>query len=560
MADILDVLDLSTLDHDLVAQVQAQLSERMAEQFPELETKRGVIHDIVLYLTAVLGAEQRTRMELLRESSSLLAISTDPQLSDQTVVDAALSNFRIDRQTGTPASGTITIILQTLTPVVIPASNQFSANGILFTPGQAYAARINEQTVTNSTDRVLQPVGDGTYSFSIPVTAVDPGSAGMLRRGASLITLDPIPYFARAYAESDFSGGFDAETNADMLARLQAGMAAQAWSNRVTIDASLRAMPAYARMLQTSIIGAGDAEMLRDKHTIMPIAMFGRVDLYARTQDLPLSITLTKTATFMQATPAGGIWQLSIASSDTDANFTPIAGFYMVDRIGLTTGPQDDAGYDVTSDIRGFDLNYPGFVPDIVVPLEAVYSRYQAATIQFLDTDTSVSGLVPSTSTAPYNVSLRTMPLIGDMQDTVSGRSFGAPAGDVLVKAPMPCFLTINFNINKRATVVVDQSIVDGICTSAAQLVNSLGFPGQLYASLLSELIQEQLPDGAYVGAIDMFGTIRQPDGTVRRIRSTEVLIVPDNPGLMITPRTVTFFLDPLDVGVSVIDVDMPDI
>ena len=554
MADILDVLDLSTLDPALVAQVQSQITERMAEQYPELETERGVIHDIVLYLVSILGAEQRTRMELLRDSSSLMAISQNPTLSDDTIVDNALSNFRITREPGAPATGTITVVLGTLTPVVIPAGNEFSsATGVLFTPGQAYAARISEDTVTSDTDRVLIPLGDGTYAFSIPVIAEVAGSSGMLRRGAGLTTLDPIPSFVRAYAESDFSGGFDPETNADMLAQLQSGMAAQAWSNRVTIDAALRAMPDFARILQTSIIGAGDAEMLRDKHTIMPIANFGRVDLYARTQNLPSSVTMTYTATFIQAIAGGSIWQFSIGSADAP-------GFYVVDRVGPLLGPQDDAGYEVTSDVRGIDLNYPGFVPDIMTVIEAIYSRYQASTIQFFDTDTPVTGLIANQSTADYSVSLLMMPLIDELQDTVSGRSFGSPAGDVLVKAPMPCFMTVSFNINKRATVIVDQPTIDGICTSAASLVNSLGFPGQLYASLLADLIQGQLPDGAYLGAIDMFGTIRRPDGTLRRIRSTEVLIVPDEPSLMVTSRTVTFILDPLNVGVSVIDVDMPDI
>jgi Baseplate J-like protein len=553
MADILDVLDLSTLDPALVAQVQAQISERMAEQYPELETQRGVIHDIVLYLTAILGAEQRTRMELLRESSSLLAISQNPTLSDETIVDNALSNFRITRDAGAPATGTITIVLTTLSPVVVPASNQFSSGSVIFTPGQAYAARINEATVTSVTDRVLRPLGDGTYAFSIPVTATETGSAGMLRRGAGLITLDPIPYFSRAFAESDFTGGFDPETNADMLVKLQGGLAAQAWSNRVTIDAAIRAMPEFARILQTSIIGAGDPEMLRDKHTIMPVANFGRVDLYARTQEMPSSITVTKTATFIQTSAGGGVWQLSIDATDAP-------GFYVIDRIGPPLGPQDDAGYEVTSDERGFDLEFPGFVPDIVTVLEACYSRYQTATIRFLDTDTPVAGLIANQSSADYSVSLLMMPLIDDMQDTVSGRSFGAPAGDVLVKAPIPCFLTISFNIRKRATVIVDQPTVDAICNSTASLVNSLGFPGQLHASLLADLIQGQLPEGAYLGAIDMFGTIRQPDGALRRIRSTEVLIVPDIPAVMVTSRTVTFLLDPLDVGVSIVDVDMPDI
>jgi hypothetical protein len=553
MADILDVLDLSTIDPALVDQAHQQISERMAEQFPELEIKRGVIHDIVLYLVSILGAEQRARMELMRDSNSLMAISENPALADDDIVNRALSNFRIERGAGSNATGTITIVLTTLAPVVVPAAAQFVSGGITFTPGQAYAARISDATATTDTDRVLRPVGDGTYSFSIPVTADDPGAAGMLRRGASLAMTDPIPYFDRAYAESDFSGGFDPESNQEMLNRLQGGMAARAWSNRVTIDASLRAMDQFSRILQTSIIGAGDPEMLRDRHTVMPISHFGRVDLYARTQDMPLSITVTKTATLVQKLAAGGIWQLSITATDAP-------GFYQVDRVGPAGGSQDDAGYEITSDDRSFDLDFPGFVPDIVNPIEAAYSRYQTTTIQFLDTDTPVASLIVNQSTADYAVSLLAMPLIADLQDTVSGRSFGAPAGDCLVKAPVPCFLAISFDIRKRATVVVDQGTVDAIAASMMQLVNSLGFIGQLYASLLADLVQDQLPDGAYTGAIDMFGTIRRPDGTMRRIRSTEVLEIPDEPGNMVTPRTVAFMLDVHNIGISVVDADMPDI
>ena len=239
MADILDVLDLSTLDPALVAQVQQQLSERMAEQFPELETKRGVIHDIVLYLTAILGAEQRTRMELLRESSSLLAISQNPTLSDETIVDKALSNFRIDARARRAGHRHDHHRAQhALAPVVVPAANRFSSgrHPVHARPGVRGADQRQRRSPRPPTACSV-PLGDGTYAFSIPVTATDPGSAGMLRRGAGLTTLDPIPYFVRAYAESDFTGGFDPETNAEMLARLQGGMAAQAWSNRVTIDA-----------------------------------------------------------------------------------------------------------------------------------------------------------------------------------------------------------------------------------------------------------------------------------------------------------------------------------
>ena len=71
----------------------------------------------------------------------------------------------------------------------------------------------------------------------------------------------------------------------------------------------------------------------------------------------------------------------------------------MVDRVGPVLGPQDDAGYEVIADDRGIDLDYPGFVPDIIAAIEAVYSRYQTATIRFLDTDTPVTDLVENEAT-----------------------------------------------------------------------------------------------------------------------------------------------------------------
>jgi hypothetical protein len=547
----MDVLDLRTLDPILVGQMQAQASQRMAEAFPELDRKRGVIHDIVLYLMSVLGAEQRTRIDLWRLSSSLLAIAQDPQLRDDEVVDAALSNYRVVREPGSAASGPVTIVLDSLAPVVVSAGAAFDAQGVRVATEAAYAARLNQATVAGDTDRVLRPLGDGTYAFTVPLRATTVGVAGMLRRAARLTPVNPIPHFVRAYVESDFRGGFDPETNADLLAKLQAGLAVKAWSNRVTIDAALRDMPAFRRILQTSIVGAGDPEMLRDKHGLLPVAMFGRVDLYARTQELPSSVTLIKAATLVRKTADGGIWQFSLAADDAP-------GFYAVERVGPAGGPNDDFGYEIVSDERGVDLDFPGFVPDIVQPVEATYSRYQTATIRFLDTETPIDDLAENMAIANYSVSVSTMPLIAEMQAAVSSRSFGTPAGDVLVRAPVPCVTAISFTIRKRASTPMPD--VDTLAVDIAGLVNSLGFPGQLHASLLADLIQDRLPDGAYVGAIDMHGIVRRPDLTLRRIRSTEVLVVPDEPERTVTGRTVTFLLDPRAVGISVIDIDTPDI
>ncbi len=79
--------------------------------------------------------------------------------------------------------------------------------------------------------------------------------------------------------------------------------------------------------------------------------------------------------------------------------------------------------------------------------------------------------------------------------------------------------------------------------------VNTVGFDGALYASVLSDVIHSYLGTGQTAGAVDMLGRIRYPSGAA----ASEVLQVPDEPGEMVSPKTVQFFADASRVGVSVV-------
>jgi hypothetical protein len=57
-----------------------------------------------------------------------------------------------------------------------------------------------------------------------------------------------------------------------------------------------------------------------------------------------------------------------------------------------------------------------------------------------------------------------------------------------------------------------------------------------------------------------MLGNILRPNGTVKQLRSTEVLVVPDEPGNMISARTVGFILDSSDVMASAATINVPEI
>jgi hypothetical protein len=70
-----------------------------------------VFHDLVLYFNSVLNAAIQENIDRVLKSNSLQAISADPTLADDTIVDQVLSNFNLTRKDGTPASGAATVIL-----------------------------------------------------------------------------------------------------------------------------------------------------------------------------------------------------------------------------------------------------------------------------------------------------------------------------------------------------------------------------------------------------------------------------------------------------------------
>ena len=120
---------------------------------------------------------------------------------------------------------------------------------------------------------------DGTFTFAVDVQAVLIGLSGGLRQGDLVTPSKPIPNLIRAAATTDFVGGKDAELNADLVNRLELGIAAKSWSNGNNVAALIRQQAGFSDAI-VSVVGAGAPEMLRDKHSLFPLAYGNRVDAY----------------------------------------------------------------------------------------------------------------------------------------------------------------------------------------------------------------------------------------------------------------------------------------
>jgi len=550
----IEVGQLTDLDADKVQQAEELIAQMVQEDNPALDVKRGVLKDLVWHYSGILAAANQENIDRWRRSSSLKEITEDPALADDDIVDGVLSNWGITREAGQAATGSITIIVDTLATATVSNGAIFEADGKEFAANASYVARTSTSSVTSETDRVLSPVGDGTYSFTVEVTAVADGSASMINKDTLAVPQVQISNFVKAFATSDFTGGIDAETNAALVLRQGEGVAAEAASNRVNDAALLRGDERFENYLHLSVIGYGDAEMQRDQHSILPISFGGRTDWYARSQARPQKVGLTKTATLIGKTADGkGNWQIDVARDEAP-------GFYDV----VSIVPKDDneflGTFDITSEIRGTDVSAISgeLLPDIESASESAYSRYQTAVVQFKDSQTDTASLTVGASTQDYTVTLRAMPLVSEMQTYVSNRDHRNHAGDILVKAPIPCFLSLSFTLNGAAGATLPDAFA--VKDALADYVNNLGFCGRLHASDLLDIIHNFLTGKISVSAIDMFGQIRRPDGTIKPLRSSEVLIIPDESANMVTARTVGFILDPDNVKVSAQTVNIPEI
>jgi hypothetical protein len=529
---------LADLDPVRFAALKALLTETIVEYNPDIDLRRGVVADLALFPRALLTASTEQAVDTALSSTSLTEIVADPAIADSAEVDRVLGNFRMTRQPAAKAEGRVTILLNRLITTIIPNGSTFTIGTQVFTTTSIQTGRTSAGAVVTSTDKLITAVSGGNFAFDIDVVAKIAGAAGNIRRGASAVPSATMFAFVRSYAATDFTGGADGESNASLVSRLTSGPAARAWSNRRTVEAATREQAAFFALVNMSIIGYGDAEMLRDQHSLWPVSGGGRADMYAKTAPLYVEEQITKTASLVSVAGTIGTWQFGLDREQA-------AGLYEVVSISL---PTNATVFAVASDSRSADVAGDGLLPDIVDAVEAVYSSYQAVVIQFADTVTNAAAMTVG-ATASYSVTVRRLPLIDTLQTFWGSVANSPTSGDVLVKAPVPCFTTITATLVVPAGTVVDSTAV---ATSLADSINRLNFPGILAKSYVSQQLHNLVPSLSAISGYNFTGRIRKPDGTTVALSGSGDLTVPDLPADMTTARTVTFFVVPTDIALTI--------
>jgi len=531
---------LTEVNPDTVEAFFSLASTQIEEDNAALDARRGALGEILVYYHALLASQIDDAIETLHASRSLLAINEDPAGAPEGAVDDVLSNFRVTRLAATIGTGVVTVVVDGNTPVLIPAGSVFTAGTREFTVEATYTAKPSGAQITSDTDVLFRSVGNGQYAFDVPVIAAVSGSGTAVRRGVLVVPEVLPPGYVTSYAAADFTDGADSETNESMLRRLQEGAAAKTPSNRVCLRAMLRDNANFERVVRTSAIGFGDPEMGRDRYSILPVSLGGRVDLYVRSQEAVDHTLASVTATRVGTSDGAAVMQFALGKND-------YPGFYEVASVRPADGATDTGSFDILSDTRSLDLTGDN-VPDVQGITHGAYSRFQAAVIQFADPTASAPAMG---ATADYVAEVVGLPLIAELHDYVTDAAREDLRADLLVRAPVPVFVQISLTIEKPPGA---DSVSDSLIQSAAAgVVNAVDFTGKLYASAVADAVYAVLPGDFRVFGIDMIGRCRYPSGTVEHMRDGEVLTVPDASSVCVSSRTTQFFCRPDDVLVAVV-------
>lgn len=539
----IELTSLDELDPAIVADVTDKLAQYMQERHPEVDLKRGVFHDLVLYFNAALNAAIQENIDRLRRSASLRSVIAEPTLADEEVVDNLLSNYNTLRDVGSAATGSITAVLSLPELSILPAGGTLTAGTVTYIIDNAINILPPGAVATQENERVMVEVGDGSYVASFPVRATTTGAAGNISRGTILTNNFVAGNVTQFYAASDFSGGQNAATNQDYVSKLKTNLAAKTIGGRQSYAATIREQPLFNSVKAVSVVGAADPEQHRDQHTLFPVSGGGKTDVYVQTTPYAVATRQLLDAVFIETGPDGGVWQLNIDAATAPA-------FYDVISV---TPPTDinNNGYKISMDVRGVDLTAASFQPDIRYVYEGVYSRYQTAVVRFIDNEKPTTGLTPLVSRAQYAVTTRALPLIDSISDFLTGRDVRARGSDILVKAPIPCFTRIALDVLTEANAPLSNEQISAIQAAVSETVAAVGFSGQLNASLIDKTVHTFLSGRQAIGRCDLFGQIRRPDGQLVYLRDTHRLLIPDDPARLVTGNTTVFLTAPEDVTIS---------
>lgn len=574
---------------DTVFSKEEQIIAFVKAAYPTIDLSAGtVLRDLVVKLYAHLETRIQEQIDLALISSSLLEISKDPNVVDPVQVERVLSNFNVSRAEGSTASGIVRLFFSSANSTVITPDMRFTLGGLLFRPAGSYVL-VSEANYTGASNQRILEASGSLFTGTIDLVAVESGSSGNIRATTTVTGVTPtISTLVSAKADSDFTGGADADDNVALLTKAKTGVMGKVFGGRDHIKAKIKSE--FSSVKDVGVVGFLDPEMTRD--LVDGVHIGGRVDLFVKSAAYPSRIQEKLAAQMISYDVSNqeALFEIVLPASKA-------AGMYSVENIKSNLTQQ--AGLELVSDVRTLEGNTRHLVPNIE---SAAFTAYQKATVRFLVpypqikeaatpyalgliengavgnpnpwlpneyVETSSTLPVPQAATGPCNVFLSTnpnavdffffyveylkMPNIVEIQSYVDSAAERSLSADMLVHAPIPGMCSLEMRLIKPAGA--QDPDINALKAALVSKFNSFEMGKSIPASALIHTAYQNIPEGYVVDLpIHLYGVVIGPKLEKDIIYSSDALRPPKMPARNLTQNTVAFFLESALIDISIVE------
>lgn len=532
---------MATID-DVITRIETFIKETS----PDVDISPGsVLSELLTKAYAQLHTEiTNADIESLSNTKSVDAVlaATGDTYSD--AIDAIASNYNTTRNPGSKVTGIIKVTVSGNRSYFIEQGFAFQQPLLKFNyvTVQDYDIVAVGATITSANQ--LNLIQDGAlYYFLLPVEADAAGAEVVNGKNDTVVpnktpfaiasTTSKIASFVRAEAYGNFSGGENKETDLELITRFKEGLSYKALTSPIAMSSVFSSV--FAPNFKTlSVVGANDSELLRAKNNLFGISTLGMADTYIRTSNTVQTTNVVMQGVLVNATT----WRISVPAYWVNP-LVP-AGYYRITSVAPVESGYSGT-YLITKITYDYDKPATGRINDISTAQDARYTKYQTCDVEFECFET--------TATKNFSVSFSYMPLIADIQDYVLADNNRIVTADYLVKAIVPCHVTLGLRLYRKDPLV-DLPVVN-IKRDIFNYINGLQLGEDLVVSSIIDICHNykvkrvDLPV-VVTGNIWVPNTVK--DETIT-IKSDDVLVLPSYPSKGVTKNTTAFFTTYFDVS-----------
>lgn len=510
---------------ETIDQTVTRLQTFITENYPQADVAPGsVLNELLLKLAASVQNSLYNDITAVGQQNTFSEVEAATTDTYSSAMDEVASNYGITRIEGTYSTGTIKVNVSESRTYFIPS-------------GTIFLQPLIEANYVTTQDWTVAPVPasgqlqlyqdtSGLYYFLLPLQSQTTGSQYQVSSGSpfQLVSTNNLVGFVQAVAYGSFTSGTSQETDKEMLARLRTGLNTTSLISPAAIQAKLQAdIPNFQTV---SVIGAGDPELLRATRGMFGFFALGMADVYVRTSLGVENVSITKTGTKI----AAGQWQIDLGVDD-------YPGFYKILTV-LPATTTEVGTLSIVSQTYSYAVPITGRVNSVSTATDARFSVYQTCqlVVSYIEAPEVAVG-----STASFIVTVSYQPHLQTIQDMFLTDASRIACADYLVKAILPCFVSVNLKVMRnQPTDTIDTA---GMAQDIFNYINSIPMGSQLFSSKIVDIChnynikQVSLP-------IQLTGAILANDGTTVSISDTNSLTIPTDVSLGISQNTTMFFVD----------------